>query len=67
MSNKMSKSLATYIADYINERLVYRNEDGGTDYHIYANLILDAVDAYYEIGHQRRLKMSKFTYNFKKI
>ena len=48
---KISKSLATYIADDINERLAYRNEDGGTDYHIYANLILDAVDAYYEIGH----------------
>jgi len=48
---KMSKSLATYIADDINERLLHRNEDGGTDYHIYANLILDAVDAYYQIGH----------------
>ena len=47
---RMSESLANYIADDLNERLECRNE-GGVDYHIYADLILDAVDAYYEIGH----------------
>ena len=60
---KMSKSLAAYIADDLNERLEFRNEGGfpteaklgrfsknGVDYHIYADLIFDAVDAYYEIG-----------------